>query len=84
MICGGINQFQVPYETCDLLKGKSRWILNYITDSAISRTFAASGQSPFKDFFVTGGFIAGQATDRYVTRIHLLTNLKIYILAIRF
>ena len=56
LICGGVDINKRPLLTCDILKRKSYWEFD-VSKLEESRTNAATAPSPYKDWFVTGGFV---------------------------
>ena len=55
LTCGGVDMNKRPLLTCDILRRKSYWEFD-VSNLEESRTFAATAPSPYKDWFVTGGF----------------------------
>ena len=56
LVCGGVDVNKRPLLTCDILKRKSYWEFD-VSKLEESRTNAATAPSPYKDWFVTGGFV---------------------------
>ena len=63
MVCGGISTSRTALQSCDLLQDLSRWKFNQKTIK--NRSFAASSQSPYRDWFITGGFITKELNSLY-------------------
>ena len=55
LICGGVAANKQPLKTCDNLKDKSAWEFDKI-ELKRDMTFSAAAPSPFKDWYVTGGY----------------------------
>ena len=56
LICGGVDINKRPLLTCDILRMNSYWEFD-VSKLEESRTNAATAPSPYKDWFVTGGFV---------------------------
>ena len=55
LVCGGVSANKQPLNSCDLLKDKSAWIFDK-SELENDMIFSAAAPSPFKDWFITGGY----------------------------
>ena len=62
MVCGGISATRTALKTCDILYDMARWKFDF--KKLNSRAFAASSQSPYNDWFITGGFMSDELNSQ--------------------